>query len=221
VRILVACEYSGVVRDAFAAVGNDAWSCDLEPSERPGQHYQGDVRDILDQGWDLMVAHPPCDHLANSGRAHFAAKKADGRQQAALDFVALLLDAPIPKIALENPMGIIATSLGRPVTQTIQPWMFGQDASKATCLWLKGLPRLQPTDVLVKKRYTNQYDNGAPKELGVPRHLRARERARTFPGIAAAMADQWGRGQGVVDPGCGRLARSFRHRQSCPRCVNA
>ena len=220
-KVLVACEFSGVVRDAFAALGHDAWSCDIEPTERAGQHYRGDVRDILDQGWDLMVAHPPCTHLANSGRAHFAAKKADGRQQAALDFVELLLDAPIPKIALENPMGVIGTTLGRPVTQTVNPWWFGDDASKATCLWLKNLPRLQPTNVIVKRRYANQYENGAPREPGIPHHLRSRERSRTFPGLAAAMADQWGRGQELQNPGCGKLAQSFRHRQRCPRCSAA
>jgi hypothetical protein len=191
VLVLVACEFSGRVRDAFTELGHDAWSADLEPSETPGPHYQGDVRDILDWGWDLMIAHPPCTHLANSGRKWFAEKEADGRQQAALDFVVELLDAPIPKIALENPMGVIGTRTGRPATQMVHPWMFGDDASKATCLWLKGLPKLVHGELLLKERYANQDARGREKING-PKEDRSRNRSRTYPGIARAMALQWG-----------------------------
>jgi site-specific DNA-cytosine methylase len=181
VRVLVACEYSGRVRDAFLARGHDAMSCDLLPTEVPGPHHQGDVRDILGDGWDLMVAHPPCTHLAVSGARWFAEKC---REQAeALDFVRLLLDAPIDRIALENPVSIISSRIRRP-DQTIQPWQFGHGETKATCLWLKNLPPLQPTDVV---------DGREPRVyMMAPGPNRWRERSRTFEGIAAAMAEQWG-----------------------------
>ncbi len=146
-RVLVACEYSGRVRDAFLALGHDAMSCDLLPTESPGPHYQGDVFDIIGNGWDLMIAHPPCTHLAVSGARHFEAKRADGRQQAALDFVRALLNAPIPRIALENPVSIISSAIRKP-DQIIQPWQFGHGETKATCLWLKGLPLLTPTNIV-------------------------------------------------------------------------
>lgn len=142
-RILVACEYSGRVRKAFAARGWDAWSCDLLPSETPGQHYQGDVADMLAQRWDLMIAHPPCTHLAGSGARHFASKQASGVQQEALAFVQMLLGASVKYIALENPVSVISSRIRKP-SQIIQPWWFGEDASKKTCLWLKGLPNLTP-----------------------------------------------------------------------------
>eukprot|EP01034_Spumella_vulgaris_P012496 gene12496-15911_t len=147
-RVLVACEYSGRVRDAFARRGHTAVSCDLLPSDSPhGWHIQGDVLALLDKGWDLMIAHPPCTHLAVSGARHFAAKKASGVQDEALDFVRALLAAPIEKIALENPVSIISSRIRKP-DQTIQPWQFGHGETKATCLWLKGLPKLIPTNVV-------------------------------------------------------------------------
>jgi hypothetical protein len=183
VKILIACEYSGVVRDAFAALGHDATSCDILPTERPGKHYQGDVRDILDAGWDLMVCHPPCTHLAVSGARWFPAKRASGEQQAALDFVRLLLAAPIPLIGLENPVSIISSQIRRP-DQVIQPWQFGHGEIKATCLWLKGLPKLTPTSI-VEGRVARVHRMP-------PGPDRWKERSRTLPGIAAAMAAQWG-----------------------------
>lgn len=182
-RVLVACEYSGIVRDAFNAIGHEAWSCDLLPSERPGAHYQCDVLEILDREWDLMIAHPPCTHLAVSGARHFASKKASGVQDAALDFVRRLLDAPIPKIALENPVSIISTRIRRP-DQIIQPWQFGHGETKATCLWLKGLLKLVPTQIVDGRKPRVHHMPPSPQ--------RWRERSRTYKGIAEAMATQWG-----------------------------
>ena len=181
-RVLVACEYSGKVRDAFAALGHDAWSCDLLPTESSGQHYQGDVRDMLAQEWDLLIAHPPCTHLAVSGARHFAAKKASGVQDAALDFVRLLLDANVPRIALENPVSIISTRIRKP-DQIIQPWQYGHGETKATCLWLKGLPKLTPTNIVEGREA--RIHNMAPSPT------RWKERSTTYDGIAAAMAAQW------------------------------
>lgn len=222
-RVLVACEYSGRVRDAFIRAGHEAMSCDLLDTEAPGPHYVGDVRDVIGGGWDLMISHPPCTYLASSG-LHWN-KRVPGRAektQEALSFVRMLLDAPIPKIALENPIGCISTNVRRP-DQTVQPWMFGEDASKATCFWLKNLPPLVPTS-----RHEGQYGckcghrfpialgkygcpncagkNGAAKVVYAnqtnsgqnnlsPGADRWKERSRTFQGIADAMADQWG---GVV-----------------------
>jgi hypothetical protein len=194
-KVLVACEYSGTVRDAFRARGHDAMSCDLLPTDAPGAHYQGDVRDILGDGWDLMIAHPPCTYLCSSG-LHWN-KRVPGRAQMtedALDFVRLLLDAPIPRIALENPIGCIGTRI-RKADQTIQPWQFGHDASKATCLWLKNLPLLTPTAVVEpriangKKRWANQTDSGQNRLP--PSDDRWKIRSETYAGIAAAMVDQW------------------------------
>lgn len=182
-RVLVACEFSGIVRDAFLAVGCDAVSCDLLDTERPGPHHKGDVRDILGSGWDLMVAHPPCTHLAVSGARHFTAKRADGRQDAALAFVRALLDAPIERIALENPVSIISSRIRKP-DQVIQPWMFGHGETKATCLWLKNLPTLFATDVVDGRV---QRVHRMP-----PSKSRWADRSRTYSGIAAAMATQWG-----------------------------
>ena len=180
-RVLIACEYSGAVRDAFIAAGHDAMSCDLLPSEIPGPHYQGDVRDVLGDGWDLMVAHPPCTHLAVSGARWFREKQAE--QAEALDFVRLLLDAPIPRIALENPVSIISTRIRKP-DQVIQPWQYGHGETKATCLWLKNLPALKPTQIVDGR--------DARVHRMPPGPNRWKERSRTYAGIAAAMAAQWG-----------------------------
>lgn len=182
-KVLVACEYSGRVRDAFLANGHDAMSCDLLPTEVPGPHYQGSVADVINEGWDLMICHPPCTHLAVSGARHFAAKQASGVQQEALDFVRLLLDAPIARIALENPISIISSRIRKP-DQIIQPWQFGHGETKATCLWLRGLPLLIPTNIV---------DGREPKvHMMPPGPDRWKNRSRTFEGIAKAMADQWG-----------------------------
>lgn len=182
-RVLVACEYSGTVRDAFRARGHEAMSCDLLPTERDGPHYQGDVFDVIGDGWDLLIAHPPCTHLAVSGARHFASKKASGVQDEALDFVRFLLDAPIPRIALENPVSIISSRIRKP-NQIIQPWQFGHGETKATCLWLKGLPLLVPTNVVEGRADRIHKMPPGPN--------RWKERSRTYPGIAAAFAEQWG-----------------------------
>ena len=192
-RVLVACEFSGAVRDAFTARGHDAMSCDLLPAETPGRHYQGDVRDVLGGGGDLMVGHPPCTYLAVSG-LHWNKRRPERAllTEEALEFVRLLLDAPIPQIALENPVGCISSRIRKP-DQIIQPWQFGHDASKATCLWLKGLPLLQPTDVLPggrEARRANQTASGQNKLS--PSKDRWKLRSLTYPGIAEAMATQWG-----------------------------
>lgn len=180
-KILVGCEFSGIVRDAFAALGHDAWSCDILPTERPGNHYRGDIRDVLSDGWDLAIFHPPCTHLAVSGARWFKDKQRE--QAAALDFVRLLLDAPIPKIALENPISVISSRIRKP-DQIIQPWQFGHGETKATCLWLKGLPLLTPTDIVDGRE---QRVHKMP-----PGPDRWKERSRTLAGIAEAMAQQWG-----------------------------
>jgi hypothetical protein len=200
-RVLVACEYSGRVRDAFASRGHYAMSCDLLPSETDGNHYQGSVLDVLGDDWDLMIAHPPCTHLAVSGAAHFARKIASGEQQEALDFVRLLLDAPIARIALENPVSIISSKIRKP-DQIIQPYDYGHDASKRTCLWLKGLLPLRPTTYVPPRivttpsgkqaqRWANQCDNYGHDSLP-PSADRWQIRSRTYQGIADAMATQWG-----------------------------
>ena len=182
-KVLIACEYSGRVRDAFIAKGHDALSCDLLPSDGAGPHYQGSVTDILGDGWDMMVAFPPCTHLAVSGARWFKEKRADGRQQAALDFVRLLMDAPIPRIALENPVSIISSHIRKP-DQTIQPWQFGHGETKRTCLWLKGLEKLTPTDI-VEGREQRVWKMP-------PSANRWKLRSQTYQGIANAMAEQWG-----------------------------
>jgi len=180
-KILIACEYSGIVRDAFIKKGHDAISCDLLPTESPGPHYQGDVFDIINDGWDVMIAHPPCTHLAVSGARWFYLKEKE--QADALDFVRRLFAAPIPKIALENPVSVISSKIKKP-SQVIQPWQFGHGEQKATCLWLKGLPLLCPTNIV----------EGREQRIWKipPSSKRWKERSRTFPGIAAAMAEQWG-----------------------------
>ena len=191
-KVLIACEFSGTVRNAFAALGHDAMSCDLLPSEKPGRHYVGDVRNILEGGFDLLICHPPCTHLAVSGARWFPAKRASGEQQAALEFVRLLLDAPIPRICLENPVSIISSQIRKP-DQVVQPWQFGHCEAKATCLWLKNLPQLVPTNI-VEMPACGHWDNQTPSgqnKLG-PSPDRWRERSRTYAGIAQAMAQQWG-----------------------------
>lgn len=181
-RVLVACEFSGAVRDAFLALGHDAVSCDLLPSESDGPHMQGDVLSIItDPGWDLMVAHPPCTHLAVSGARWFKDKQQE--QAEALDFVRALLEAPIPRIALENPVSVISSRIRKP-DQIIQPWQFGHGEVKATCLWLKNLPPLVPTDI-VDGRVARVHRTP-------PGPDRWKERSRTLVGIASAMAAQWG-----------------------------
>lgn len=180
-KVLVACEFSGRVRDAFLAQGHDALSCDLLPSEVPGPHYQGDVRDLFSQHWDLLIAHPPCTHLAVSGSRWFKFKQAE--QAEALAFVRVLLDAPITKIALENPISIVSTHIRKP-DQIIQPWQFGHGETKATCLWLKNLPKLRPTDIVAGRE-------GRVHKMP-PSPDRWKNRSRTFEGVAKAMAAQWG-----------------------------
>jgi site-specific DNA-cytosine methylase len=179
-RVLVACEFSGRVRDAFLALGHEAWSCDLEPSSPP--HYRGDVLDIIGNDWDLMVAHPPCTHLAVSGARHFKEKIADGRQQEGIDFFMMLAQAPIPRIAIENPVCIMSSKWRKP-DQIIQPWQFGHGETKATCLWLKGLPKLQPTNIVEGRE--------ARIHKMPPSPDRWKLRSMTYQGIADAMASQW------------------------------
>jgi site-specific DNA-cytosine methylase len=180
-KVLVACEFSGIVRDAFAAKGHEAWSCDLLPTERPGNHIQDDVLSVLRDGWDLMIAHPPCTHLAVSGARWF--KNKQNEQREALSFVLHLLCAPIEMIALENPVSIISSRIRKP-DQIIQPWQFGHGETKATCLWLKGLPKLQPTNIVDGRMARIHREPPGPE--------RWKNRSRTFQGIADAMADQWG-----------------------------
>lgn len=195
-KILIACEYSGRVRDAFIRAGHDAMSCDLLPTDVPGPHYQGDVTDVLHDGWDLMVAHPPCTYLSVSGM-HWTTRGLRDPQltEDALAFVRLLLDAPIERIALENPISVISSRIRKP-DQIITPYMFGHDASKKTCLWLKNLPPLMPTSMVEprivngKKRWGNQTDSGQNKLP--PSDDRWKIRSETYQGIADAMANQWG-----------------------------
>lgn len=182
-RVLVACEFSGIVRDAFIERGHDAMSCDLLPTERPGPHYEGDIFDVLYAGWDLMVAHPPCTDLAVSGAKWMAAKRMDGRQQAALSFVRRLAAAPIERIAIENPVSVLSRYWRKP-DQIVQPWQHGHGETKAMCLWLQGLSKLEPSDVV----------DGREQRVWrmPPGPDRWKDRSRFFPGVAAAMAEQWG-----------------------------
>lgn len=181
-KVLVACEFSGVVRDAFIAKGHEAMSCDLLPTESPGPHYEGDIRDVLDYPWDLMIAHPPCTHLSVSGAKHFKAKKESGLQQSAVSFFMMLMRANIERIAIENPISVIS-SLYRKPDQIIQPWQFGHGETKATCLWLKGLPKLKPTKI-VEGREARVHKLPPSKD-------RWKLRSITYQGIADAMAEQW------------------------------
>ena len=180
-RVLIACEFSGTVRDAFIAKGHDAMSCDLMPTDKLGPHYQGNVFDVINDGWDLMIAHPPCTHLAVSGARWFKDKVTE--QVEALDFVRRLMNADIGRICIENPVSIISSRIRKP-DQTIQPWQFGHGETKRTCLWLKGLPKLVPTDIV----------DGRDQRIWKlpPSPDRWKIRSTTFQGIADAMANQWG-----------------------------
>lgn len=180
-RVLVACEFSGIVRDAFRALGHDAWSCDIIPTERPGPHIVNDVRNVLDWDWDLMIAHPDCTHLASSGARWWKDKQAQQRE--ALRFVELLMVAPIARIAIENPIGKISTAIRKP-DQIVQPFQFGDPAMKTTCLWLQRLRPLFPTHVMAERRQECWLESSGPNQ--------ARNRSRTYHGIAKAMATQWG-----------------------------
>ena len=194
-KVLVACEYSGIVRDAFTSKGHDAWSCDILPTESPGNHFQGDILEHLNKGWDIMIAHPPCTHLAVSGARWFTeGRKPWSLQIEALDFVRKLLAAPINKIALENPVSVISTKIRKP-NQIIQPFEYGHDVSKKTCLWLKNLPNLKPTKIVKpdivlvngKKMSRMHYES-----FKLPSKERSKVRSKFYTGIAKAMADQWG-----------------------------
>jgi len=205
VKILIACEFSGTVREAFKRLGGgyDIWSCDTEPTDIPGQHYQGDVMNIIHDGWDMMIAFPPCTHLAVSGARHFEQKRKDGRQQQGIDFFMQMINAPIPKIAVENPIGIMSSIYRKP-NQIIQPYHFGHEASKATCLWLKNLPLLKHNNVVSKgdvfisstgKKYPAWSHDVADvngKKIGYNTPEIKKIRNTTFQGIADAMATQWG-----------------------------
>ncbi len=180
-RVLVACEFSGAVRDAFSALGHDAMSCDLLPSEAPGKHYEGDVFDLNLSRFDLMIAHPPCTHLAVSGARWWPGKRVE--QAAAVDFVRRLLAAPVKRIALENPIGFLSKAIAPP-SQIIQPWQHGHGETKATCLWIKGLPLLQPSNIVAGRVARTHREPPGPDRWA--------RRSRTLPGVAAAMAAQWG-----------------------------
>jgi site-specific DNA-cytosine methylase len=182
-KVLIACEFSGVVREQFKALGHDAWSCDLLPTEIEGNHILGNVLEILNDGWDLMIAHPPCTHLAVSGARHFLEKQKNGLQQEAIEFVKKLLNAPIKMIALENPVSIISSRVRKP-DQIIQPWQFGHGETKKTCLWLKNLPPLIPTNIVSGRE--------ARIHKMPPSADRWKKRSETYKGIAKAMAEQWG-----------------------------
>jgi len=181
-RVLVACEFSGIVRDSFIAKGHDAISCDLLPTEKPGPHFQGDCRfDVIAGNWDLIIAHPPCQYLAVSGARWWKEKQRE--QKKAIDFFMWFTNIPCEKVCIENPIGIMSTLYRKP-DQIIQPWMFGHGETKATCLWLKGLPKLVPTNIVEGREHRIHRMAPGPD--------RARERSRTYSGIAAAMANQWG-----------------------------
>jgi hypothetical protein len=192
-RVLIACEFSGIVRDAFIAKGHDAMSCDLLPTERPGPHYQGDVRDCLGDSWDLMIAHPPCMYLCRQGQRWMGHPKHPDReqyQQEAMEFFRLLDSTNIPRVCIENPIGVMNVRYRKP-DQIIQPWQFGHDYSKRTCLWIKNMPKLEPTNVVELTYHIT--DSGQKFTRGwyeMPRTNKAR--SVTFQGIANAMADQWG-----------------------------
>ena len=181
--MLVACEFSGVVRDAFALRGHDAVSCDLDPSETPGQHILGNCLDHLDQSWDMMIAFPPCTYLSRVGARYWADPSRRALQDAAVDFVQALWEAPIPRVCIENPPGCLSSRFN-PIFQTIQPWQFGHGYTKLTCLWLRGLPPLIDTVIHRGRISWTEANNPRSKQ-------RSRRRSRTFPGIAAAMANQW------------------------------
>lgn len=190
-RILVACEYSGTVREAFRKMGHDAWSCDLLPSDdNSPYHIQGDLFEVINDGWDMALFFPPCTYLCSSG-LHWNKRRPERAKltEEAVEFVKRLYNCNIPKIAIENPIGCLSTRLRKP-DQIIQPWQFGEDASKATCLWLRGLPALKETNVIKKKRYSNQTESGQNKLPPSPDRWKIR--SKTYQGIADAMASQWG-----------------------------
>jgi len=204
-RVLIACEYSGAVRDEFIKLGHDAMSCDLLPTDAPGPHYQGDVFDIINDGWDMMIAFPPCTHLALSGASWFEQKIKDGRQEEGLQFVRDLMNANIPKIAIENPIGIISSRIKK-YDQIIQPYYFGDPFQKSTCLWLKGLQPLKRTNVVNCGEFKEWIDKKTGKKKRQPLwffealsqgDLRWKIRSQTFPGIAKAMAEQWSQPQTI------------------------
>jgi hypothetical protein len=203
-KILIACEYSGAVRDSFIKQGHDVMSCDLLPTDSPGPHYQGSVFDVLSEGWDMMIAHPPCTYLAVSGNRWLYNKDKTRNEERwknreeGLDFVRALMDAPIEKIAIENPVSCISSEIRKP-DQIIQPWQFGDEAQKTTCLWLKKLPKLKPTKIVGKGEFTT-FKSGKrhPKwyadalATAKTKAERQKLRSKTFQGIADAMAEQWG-----------------------------
>ena len=191
-KVLVACEFSGIVREAFRKRGHDAWSCDLLPTELTGQHIQGDVIPVLSQGWDLMIAHPPCTHLAVSGARWFKDKQEE--QKEAIGFFMTLAIAPIDKICIENPVCIMSTKW-RPPDQIIQPYQFGDKSRKTTCLWLKNLPKLSPTNIVEPDIYVCKNGKTFSKDYMVALRAgknRGHLRSKTYQGIANAMAEQWG-----------------------------
>ena len=189
-RVLVACEYSGVVRDAFAAKGHDAWSCDILDSESEGQHIRGDALEVLHKGWDLMIAHPPCTHLSVSGARWFTeGKKPMFLRENALDFVKKLMAAPIDRICIENPVSVISSHI-READQTINPYQFGHTEYKRTCLWLKNLPLLKETDNVLEK--TRELPDKIANRIWWLGSGKGKERSKFYTGIASAMADQWG-----------------------------
>lgn len=189
-KVLIACEFSGIVREEFKKRGHDAWSCDLLPTQISGQHIQDDVLKHLNEGWDLMIAHPPCTHLAVSGARWF--KEKEKEQQEAIEFFMKLWNSKIPKIAIENPIGVISTKRMKP-TQIIQPWMFGHETTKATCLWLYNLPKINPTKVVGhgERKY---YASGKSSPIWHAKTGKGcgQKRSITFKGVAQAMAEQWG-----------------------------
>ena len=189
-KILIACEYSGQIRDSFARFGHDVISCDLLPTESEGKHYQGDVRDIINDGFDLMVAHPSCQHLAVSGSRHFWRKQKE--QKEALDFVRMLMDCNIPRWAIENPISVISSAI-RPPDQIIQPWEFGDSFQKTTCLWLKNLPKLKPTKIVDKGEfYISPSGKKLPEWYAKMGSGKGKERSKSFAGICDAIGRQWG-----------------------------
>jgi len=196
-RVLVACEESQAVTKEFRRLGHEAYSCDIQPCSggHSEWHIQGDVLEIINDGWDMMIAFPPCTHLAVSGARHFERKRKDGRQQEGIDFFMALANAPVERIAIENPVGIMSTVWRKP-DQIIQPWQFGDSATKTTCLWLKNLPPLKPTNIVDKgERTVFKSGKSHPKwyadALKLSPAERAKVRSTTFPGIAKAMAEQW------------------------------
>lgn len=201
-KILIGCEFSGTVRESFAKMGHNVWSCDIEPSDIPGKHYQGDINNIINDGWDMLIAFPPCTHLAVSGAKHFEQKRLDGRQHQGIDFFMSMINADIEKIAVENPIGIMSSLYKKP-NQIIQPYEYGHEAQKSTCLWLKNLPNLVPTNIVGKGEfYTTPSGKKMAKWMCDPVGKDGKKlaygsveikkiRNKTFQGIADAMANQW------------------------------